>query len=131
MRLDGAAIVRADLDVDADHAAAAHGLEEAGVEDERSAVGDARLDDDVGLHPVDHLLDAQHVLGKLDDGAAHPAERVDVLGVPAAADPRLRDEPERFRRVERMARLAIGPVDADDALHLIDLEHGVPSCLYR
>src|SRR5215467_2439441 len=85
VRLDGREIVAADVDVHADDTTMPHRLEQAGVEDQRTAVGDARLHDHVWPQAPDDLLDADHVFGKLDDRAAHPGEAVDILHVPATA----------------------------------------------
>ena len=68
MRLDRRAIVRPDLDVDADRAAMAHRREQAGVEHQRTAMRHAGLDDHIGAQPPDDLLNADHVFGELDDG---------------------------------------------------------------
>ena len=54
--------------------------EHGGAEDQRSAVGDAGLDDQVGLDLPDDLLYRHHVLWLLDDRAAEPGEVVGVLG---------------------------------------------------
>ena len=106
MRLDRRAVVRPDFDVDADRAAMPHRGEQAGVEHQRAAMRDAGLDDHVGAEPPDHLLDADHVLRKLDDRAAHPTEAVDVFHVPAAAQPGCRHRLERLGRVQRMLLFA-------------------------
>ena len=123
VRFDGGAVVRPDLDVDADHPALLHGFAEGGVEDQRAAMGDAGLDDDVRLHPVDDFLDTHHVFGKLDDWPAHPGEAVDVLGIPAGPQPRHRDRLEGFRRVHGQGRLALRGVEDDDAVLFVDLQH--------
>ncbi len=62
MRLDGGAIVLADVDVHADDTAMAHRLEQARVEDKRAAMRDTGLHDHVGADIPDHLLDADDVL---------------------------------------------------------------------
>ena len=101
VRLDRLTVVRADLDVDADHVTVSHRLAEGRVEDERAAVRDPRLDDDVRLDAIDGLLDADHVLGELDHRASEPAEAVDVLHVPPDSEPGIGDDLERLRVRER------------------------------
>ena len=131
MRLDRDAVVPADLDIDADDAAMAHRLEQARVEDQRAAMCDAGLHDHVGPQAPDHLLDADHVLRQLDHRAAHPGEAVDVLHVPAAAQPGGGYRLERLGRVERMLlRRAVRVVDGYAAMCLIDGEHRY-SCAQR
>ena len=84
----------------------------------------AGLDDHVGAQPPDELLDADHVLGELDDRAAHPSEPVDVFHVPAAAQPGRRHRLERFGRVQGMlCPHAIGAVQDYPAASIIDGEH--------
>ena len=67
MALDRQPVVLPDLDVDADDPAPPEQLEDRRVQDERPAVGDAALDDDLGPDPPDQLLDDDDVLGQLDD----------------------------------------------------------------
>jgi hypothetical protein len=56
MCFDRDAVVRPDLDVNSDDPPASEEFAEAGVEDERAAVGDAGLDDHVRLHAIDDFL---------------------------------------------------------------------------
>ena len=96
-------------------------MKEAGVEDQRPAVGDARLQDDVGLQVVEDLLRAKHVLRQLDDGAAQPAEGIDVLRLPSAAEPGLRKERKTPGGVDWMpTRAAVGLVGEVTSLEVDD-----------
>ena len=72
MRLDGGTVVRPDFDINPDHPAPAHALAQAGVKHQRTPMRDTGFDNHLRLQMADHLLHAQHVLGQLDDGAAHP-----------------------------------------------------------
>ena len=87
MLLDLVAIVGSNLDVDADHSPLLHRLAEARIKDERTAVGDTRLHDDVRLDAIDRFLDPENVFGELDDRPAHPCEAVRILAVPSELDP--------------------------------------------
>src|ERR1039457_6633181 len=71
--------MRSNVDVDAeDLPLAAQQLEDAGGKYERSAVGDASLDHEVGLRAPDQLLDDDDVFWMLDDRDTEPAEVVRV-----------------------------------------------------
>jgi hypothetical protein len=61
-------------------------------------MGDAGLDDDVGLGRVDRFLGAHHVVGQLDDGPAHPAEGIGIFAHPADIDPNPGDPLEALGR---------------------------------
>jgi hypothetical protein len=93
MGFDRRAVVGADVDVDAQHpcigrtAAGGVELQHGGRENERAAVGDARLDDQLGLRGPDDLLHGHHVLGVLDDGPAQPFEVVGVLALVGLVHP--------------------------------------------
>jgi len=77
--LDLAAVVAPDVDVHPHHeAVAAEDLEQGRRVDQRAAVRDAGLDDEVGAHLPDELLNGEEVLRQLDDGPAEPAEVVRV-----------------------------------------------------
>ena len=94
MRLDGSAVVGADIDVDAKHFAARdfrieflarlnsfthiqHG-QQGGAEDERAAVGDAGFDDEIGLDLPDQFLHGDHVNGRLDNWPTHAFKVIHV-----------------------------------------------------
>ena len=130
MGLDRGPVVGADLDVDGNHAALAHRLEEAGVKDPRATVGDAGFDQDIRLHPIDHFLAHQHVFRDLDDRPAQPGEVVGKLGGPARLHPQVRDVLKRLVAVER--NLLDRPVRVSDEERLA---HGVgrhlPDLLHR
>ena len=70
----------ANVDVDAEHSAAvAEQLQHRRVKDQRTAVGDARLDDEIRLSCPNDLLHCHEVLRKLNDRPAEPREVVRVL----------------------------------------------------
>src|SRR5262245_26191963 len=80
---DSLALLRADFDVDSDHATlAGHGLEQRSTEDQRAAVRYSCLDDDIGTQCEDHLLQPHQILRMLDDRAAEPCESVGIFLVP-------------------------------------------------
>src|SRR5204863_1653433 len=56
VRLDRLAVVRADVDVDAEYLTLAHQLEDGCVEHERPAAGDSRLDHELRPRLPDHFL---------------------------------------------------------------------------
>jgi hypothetical protein len=87
MGLDGMPVMRTNFDIDANNPAAPHRLEKRGIQNERSAMGDAGLDHHVRLKSVNYLLDTKHVVRKLDDGAPEPGKAIDVFGVPSRANP--------------------------------------------
>ena len=105
MCFDGLTILRANLDINADHAPLADHLAEAGRVNQRAAVSDPGLDDDIGLDRVDHFLQPDHVVGELNDRATEPSEAVDVLGVPTDSQPRLGHKSKRLWRGERVRAL--------------------------
>ena len=90
MGVDGRAVVGADVDIDADHLAAAGlGIEHAarldgvaivehrqhrGAHHQRTAMGDAGLDDQIGAARPDQFLDRIEILRHLDDRPAEPGE---------------------------------------------------------
>ena len=63
MRFDACAVVRTDLEIDADHPALTERLEQARIVDQRAPMGDAGFDDHVGLGRKNGFLDADHVVG--------------------------------------------------------------------
>src|SRR5690349_12559407 len=65
VRLDSNAVMSINVDIDANGATIAHRLEQAGVEDQRSAVRYASFDDDVRPQAPDDFLHADHVLRQL------------------------------------------------------------------
>ena len=79
MTFDGLAIVRTDVEVDAQDFAVALQLQQRGVVDDRTTMGDTTLDDQIRLDLPNDLLHCHHVLRQLDDRAAHPREVVAVL----------------------------------------------------
>src|SRR6185312_3319941 len=92
------AVVRADVDVDADHLArdrrmpaqefaVAERGEDAGGEHERAAAGDTGLDHGLRLVPPDHLLQRADVLRVLDDRQIEPLEHVLVVEFAAGIVP--------------------------------------------
>src|SRR6476620_384440 len=96
MSLDLGTVFGSQLDVHADRASCPQRFEHRRIEDQRAAVGDSRLDDDVRLDMKDELLQSNDVLGQLDDRAAEPGEAVDALRVPTDTYPRAGHELERF-----------------------------------
>src|SRR5215217_6481011 len=98
MSLDGFPVVRANLYVYAYDPSLLHRLAQAGVKDERAAVRHSCFDNHVRLYRKQNLLDANHVFGQLNDGPAEPGEAVNILGVPARAQPCPGDDIEGFRR---------------------------------
>ncbi len=56
---DSRSIVRSDLDINPYYSSFVHRLAEASIEDERSAMGDAGLDDNVGFDRIDDFLNTQ------------------------------------------------------------------------
>src|SRR6202167_1551033 len=82
MTLDGASIVWADLDVDADDlTGASKEVQHRGEEHQPPAVRDSSLDDDVGLDAPDDLLERKDVLRELDDWNSRAIE---IVSVPVA-----------------------------------------------
>ncbi len=79
MGLDGLAVVLADFDIHADHVAGAQQLQHGCRQHQRTAVGDARLDDEVRLHGPDQFLHGHGVHRQLDERPASPREVVHVL----------------------------------------------------
>ncbi|MNZ57715.1 hypothetical protein D3C78_757000 [compost metagenome] len=79
MAFDRLAVVRANVEVDAQYFTVALQLQQRGVVDDRTTVGDAALDDQVRFDLPDDLLHRHHVLWQLDDRTAHPREVVAVL----------------------------------------------------
>src|SRR5262249_15417920 len=61
--LEGDAIVRTDFDIDAYDSPMPHRLAQTRVEDERTSMSDASLDDHVRTQPINDLLCPDHVLG--------------------------------------------------------------------
>ena len=129
--LDGAPIVRTELDLDPDDAAAPEEAHQARVEDERAPVGDTGLDHQIGLHLVDRLLHADQVLRELDHRPPEPREPVDVLRAPPAAEPRAGHDGEGLRRRERMGALPAGLLHHDERVLQVDRDHGGPSLRAR
>ena len=66
MAVERRLVVRPDLDVHADDAPAVERLAQARVVDQRPAVRHASLDDHVGCHAVNHLLQPDHIVGQLE-----------------------------------------------------------------
>src|SRR5262249_16724004 len=122
--LDRRAVLRTNLDIDADHAAAIHQLAQAGIEYQRAAVCDSGLDDLVRPQRVDDLLNSEHVLGQLDDRTAQPGERVDVLVVPAGSQPQPADDGEGLRRSNAVFPTAV--TVRDDDLVSLEGDHDSP-----
>ncbi|MOA13576.1 hypothetical protein D3C78_1336360 [compost metagenome] len=96
VRFDRLTVVLADIDVDAQHFAMADQFQHRGVKHQRAAVGNTGLDNDVRPQRPDDLLHGDHVLGKLNDRAAHPAEVVGVLMFGGRANPVQRRGLQRF-----------------------------------
>ncbi|MNN82493.1 hypothetical protein D3C81_1994310 [compost metagenome] len=71
--------MRANVEDDAQHFAVALQLQQRGVVDNRTAVSDAALDDQIRFDLPDDLLHRHHVLWQLDDRTAHPREVVAVF----------------------------------------------------
>ncbi len=99
-------VVRPDLDVHADDPPAVERLAQGRVVHQRPAVRHASLDDHVGCHAVNHLLQPDHIVGQLNDRPPEPAEGVGVLLVPPDLEPQPRQQLEPFLRVQRHARFA-------------------------
>src|SRR5262245_985911 len=98
---DRPAVLRVDLDVDSHHAPLVpQRFEQRGIEDQRTAVSHARLDDDVGTQRDDRLLQSNQIFRMLDDRAAEPRESIGVLLVPASFEPEVRDQLVRLFAVE-------------------------------
>ncbi len=80
MTFDLLAVVVANVDVDTNHSAfAADQFENRRMKDQRPAVGDARLDDQIGLHAPKNLLHGDDILRILNDRPAEPGEVVRVV----------------------------------------------------
>ena len=132
--LDLPAVVCADVDVDADHpprgcpgieqSAPLQGIadvqkrEHRSGKDERSAVRDARFDDQVRPAPPDHFLYRQHVLRILDDGPAEPAEVVGIFGIHGGVEKCFRSINERL-----ICRIGGNPIAALDHEFLVRIRH--------
>ena len=87
----------------------------------------ASFHDHVGPQPPDHFLDADHVLRQLDYRPTHPGEAIDILHVPAAAEPGGGYRLECLGRVERMLfRRSVRVANGYAAICLVDGEHGFP-----
>src|SRR5919201_1579758 len=103
--LDLRSILRPNLDVDAhDTPIAAEHMQQRSPEHQRPPMGDAGLDDQVGLHAPDDFLDRDDVIGKLDDRPAEPAE---VIGVAIAAHP-----DKEVERIATKGGIGLHPVDS-------------------
>src|SRR6476620_8565412 len=99
--LDRPAVLGAYLDVDPDDTSiAAHRLEQGGVEDQRTSVSHAGLDNDIGLQCEDDLLQPDQVFRMLDDRSPEPCERVGVFLIPAGLEPQIRKQLESLFAVE-------------------------------
>src|SRR5688500_5260055 len=84
-------------------------------------MSDARLDQDVWLLGVNYLLKPDHVLGQLNDRAAHPSKAVDMFHVPPDAKPCLRYGFESLGARERYVYLnTVRRDDGHDRSNLID-----------
>ena len=79
MALDGLPIVRANINIDADHLALADEFEQCGHEYYRTAARDACLYDDVWLGRPYNLLGRHNICRHLDDRDTHPAPQVRVI----------------------------------------------------
>src|SRR5438552_6358897 len=128
--LDGATIVRANLNVDPDDVPRADRLEKAGVEHQGATVRHASFDDHRRPQSVDRFLDANQVLGQLNDRSAHPGEAVDVLCVPTRANPRRREDLEALGRPKGVRRLTAGGLHRNETLFEVDRDHAARS-MYR
>src|SRR6185437_1735123 len=76
---DGLTVPSANIDIDAYNFAMPKEFKQRRVVDDRTAMGNARLDDEIGANVPDDLLHRHHVLWKLDDRAPHPGEVVGVF----------------------------------------------------
>src|SRR5436305_2599844 len=83
---------------------------------------DPRFHDDVRLDLVNHFLQADHVVRKLDDRSAQPGKAVYVLCIPANAQPGPSDLTKRFRRCKRNpSNQSVRPFDFDNRFFEINL----------
>src|SRR5688572_13592655 len=85
MALNSQAIVWSYLNVNANDTAVSQGMANTRMEDQGPAVSHPGLHDDVRLHGCDGLLDADQVIGKLNDRPTEP--RISVYVFLAEADP--------------------------------------------
>src|SRR3954465_12854969 len=116
MRSNRGTIVRADLDVDPEHASTGDARiercaaidsiaeieqrEHRRTQDERTTVRDTGLDDEIRPHPPDQLLSSDDILWVLNNRTAHPAEVVGIFRHRRRAhDPRGRLTKLRVRSV--------------------------------
>src|SRR6185436_19952193 len=77
------------LNIHPDDPSLPHSLEKARVENQRSPMGDSRLNDDIRPNPVQDFLDSYHVRRVLNDRPSHPAESVGIFFVPPDLQPSL------------------------------------------
>src|ERR1051326_7817324 len=90
-----------------------------------TAVGHAGFDDYVRTHCVDQFLEPEHIFRQLDDRPSEPGETVDVLVVPARAQPNVGNDLECLGRVELVVARETVFVDADRASFHVDGDHCV------
>jgi len=83
---DGIPILRLEIDLNADHAALLQQAEQARIEDQAACATPVSMRD-VRLDRKDQVLHADQIFRQLNDGAAKPAERIDVPHVPAVGEP--------------------------------------------
>src|SRR6266540_3772550 len=92
---------------------------------------DASLDDEIRLHGKDDLLYAHHVFRQLNNGTTQPAKTVDILVVPAATQPHLRNQSESFGSIHRISVCAFCVLDYYPIAFQINFYDGLcSSCAY-
>ena len=108
MGFDRTTVRLPDVDVDADHlAVATDQLEQGSGKDQRSAAGDAGLDDEVGSYPPNDLLNGDDVLRELNDRQAEPGEVIGVLVLRGSIEPVSGDLPKVLVSDHGLRELAV------------------------
>jgi len=95
MPIDGFAVGRGDLTIDADHAPLPECLAERCMKQQGAAAEHASLHDHGGAKLVNHLLKAQQILRQLQNWKPEPTEVVIILQAPTDAHPLARQSFER------------------------------------
>ena len=91
-------------------------------------MGDADLDDDIGLDLVDPFLQTNQVFRKLDDRPSEPGECVDVLEIPPGAKPCPGNQLKRLLRSQGKASGTFGRFKLDGLVFEIDMQfHNCPA----
>ena len=88
---------------------------------------DSGLDNEIGLYRIDDLLNTHHVFRQLDDRTTEPAKGVHILVVPAAAQPRSRNQSESFRSIYPVTVRALFCFDGNEIVVQIDFYDGFAS----